>query len=186
MLAISIHAPVKGATRGAPLTRRTRWHFNPRSREGSEKNAFSPKKIRVISTPAPVRGAPGTAVVMLHARNAISIHAPVKGATRLPASGAVWSTISIHAPVKGATGCGVRITQNGVISIHAPVKGATGTSTCTLRLQNFNPRSREGSDYASITPSAIVQHFNPRSREGSDIVGPVPVHGVLEFQSTLP
>ena len=119
MLAISIHAPVKGATRGAPLTRRTRWHFNPRSREGSDKNALYPPKIMVIS-------------------------------------------------------------------IHAPVKGATGTSTCTLRLQNFNPRSREGSDYASITPSAIVQHFNPRSREGSDIVGPVPVHGVLEFQSTLP
>ena len=142
MLAISIHAPVKGATRGAPLTRRTRWHFNPRSREGSDKNALYPPKIMVISIHAPVKGATCTAVVMLHARNAISIH--------------------------------------------APVKGATGTSTCTLRLQNFNPRSREGSDYASITPSAIVQHFNPRSREGSDIVGPVPVHGVLEFQSTLP
>ena len=164
MLAISIHAPVKGATRGAPLTRRTRWHFNPRSREGSDKNALYPPKIMVISIHAPVKGATCTAVVMLHARNAISI----------------------HAPVKGATGCGVRITQNGVISIHAPVKGATGTSTCTLRLQNFNPRSREGSDDARITPSAIVLHFNPRSREGSDIVGPVPVHGVLEFQSTLP
>ena len=73
------------------------------------------------------------------------------------------------------------------ISIHAPVKGATRGAPLTRRTRwHFNPRSREGSDYASITPSAIVQHFNPRSREGSDIVGPVPVHGVLEFQSTLP
>ena len=83
MLAISIHAPVKGATRGAPLTRRTRWHFNPRSREGSDKNALYPPKIMVISIHAPVKGATCTAVVMLHARNAISIHAPVKGATSL-------------------------------------------------------------------------------------------------------
>ena len=160
MLAISIHAPVKGATRGAPLTRRTRWHFNPRSREGSDKNALYPPKIMVISIHAPVKGATCTAVVMLHARNAISIHAPVKGATRLPASGAVWSTISIHAPVKGATGCGVRITQNGVISIHAPVKGATfyeATEWCVRR--NFNPRSREGSDCMIASPYNMEDIF---------------------------
>ncbi len=186
MLAISIHAPVKGATRGAPLTRRTRWHFNPRSREGSDKNALYPPKIMVISIHAPVKGATCTAVVMLHARNAISIHAPVKGATRLPASGAVWSTISIHAPVKGATGCGVRITQNGVISIHAPVKGATGTSTCTLRLQNFNPRSREGSDDNAARNASRTRHFNPRSREGSDSTWLSMMGVSCAFQSTLP
>ena len=137
---------MKGATKNICNGGYNAGNFNPRSREGSDKNALYPPKIMVISIHAPVKGATCTAVVMLHARNAISIHAPVKGATRLPASGAVWSTISIHAPVKGATGCGVRITQKGVITIHAPVKGATGTSTCTLRLQNFNPRSREGSD----------------------------------------
>ena len=147
MLAISIHAPVKGATRGAPLTRRTRWHFNPRSREGSDKNALYPPKIMVISIHAPVKGATCTAVVMLHARNAISIHAPVKGATRLPASGAVWSTISIHAPVKGATTQVLRQALLCSISIHAPVKGATSLVLCqSMEFLNFNPRSREGSD----------------------------------------
>ena len=35
----------------------------------------------------------------------ISIHAPVKGATRLGRPRRQEARISIHAPVKGATGC---------------------------------------------------------------------------------
>ena len=35
----------------------------------------------------------------------------------------------------------------GDISIHAPAKGATVlTGSCQIRVHNFNPRSREGSD----------------------------------------
>ena len=56
----------------------------------------------------------------------ISIHAPVKGATRnrfyavqLP------RIISIHAPVKGATALAAAVFEALLISIHAPVKGAT-------------------------------------------------------------
>ena len=37
----------------------------------------------------------------------ISIHAPVKGATRLDKQALKLSEISIHAPVKGATKAGV-------------------------------------------------------------------------------
>ena len=33
---------------------------------------------------------------------------------------------------------------------------------------NFNPRSREGSDYLSMTGDGQTGYFNPRSREGSD------------------
>ena len=40
----------------------------------------------------------------------------------------------------------------------------------TTRTENFNPRSREGSDCPAVTPRISSQdHFNPRSREGSDI-----------------
>ena len=35
--------------------------------------------------------------------SAISIHAPVKGATQYKRDSAEWMKISIHAPVKGAT-----------------------------------------------------------------------------------
>ena len=55
--------------------------------------------------------------------------------------------ISIHAPVKGATlseGCSL---LGLFISIHAPVKGATSILwVFRVPLPYFNPRSREGSD----------------------------------------
>ena len=80
-----------------------------------------------------------------------------------------------------------------LISIHAPAKGATtGAENECIIINNFNPRSREGSDYrvflvkfplfaisihapakgATASPGhsgAHLAHFNPRSREGSDI-----------------
>ena len=100
----------------------------------------------------------------------ISIHAPAKGATAsrmregrdkhefqstLPRRerrkvckrlhcGAV---ISIHAPAKGATESNTTVHLIITISIHAPAKGATifGMNYLTEE-DNFNPRSREGSD----------------------------------------
>ena len=60
----------------------------------------------------------------------ISIHAPVKGATRQEALTILnyWK-ISIHAPVKGATRYDYYAMFNFFdISIHAPVKGATAYS----------------------------------------------------------
>ena len=37
---------------------------------------------------------------------------------------------------------------------------------------DFNPRSREGSDLFSRAALFLCYHFNPRSREGSDICAP--------------
>jgi len=55
----------------------------------------------------------------------VSIHAPVKGATKVVIVQKQVSRVSIHAPVKGAT----VLKEDGVklliVSIHAPVKGAT-------------------------------------------------------------
>ena len=69
--------------------------------------------------------------------NVISIHAPVKGATRIVLRAFMLKEIiSIHAPVKGATRA---LGRNGLhgqsISIHAPVKGATGS----VQISAFNP-----------------------------------------------
>ena len=55
--------------------------------------------------------------------------------------------ISIHAPVKGATRDTLTTLREIEISIHAPVKGATGIiHDSRHRGRYFNPRSREGSD----------------------------------------
>ena len=36
------------------------------------------------------------------------------------------------------------------------------------KAKNFNPRSREGSDWQLGEITSKLEHFNPRSREGSD------------------
>ena len=55
----------------------------------------------------------------------VSIHAPVKGATRQSALVEQHLDVSIHAPVKGATGWEQLKADIYKVSIHAPVKGAT-------------------------------------------------------------
>ena len=123
--AISIHAPVKGATCPGRARRSTRPYFNPRSREGSDLDASEYRAACVIS-----------------------IHAPVKGATSPGAYGQQPGGISIHAPVKGATTSGRVVGIIDGISIHAPVKGATRwTARSAAWTPYFNPRSREGSDH---------------------------------------
>ena len=55
------------------------------------------------------------------------------------------------------------------ISIHAPAKGATEPTQTTQQPSNdFNPRSREGSDHTRKKIVKRIINFNPRSREGSD------------------
>ncbi len=100
-------------------------YFNPRSREGSDKQAMD-----AVDDMTP-----------------ISIHAPAKGATEEKVSFRVSVLISIHAPAKGATPPCTIFVLHGVfqstlprrerhflvrikrrikmISIHAPAKGAT-------------------------------------------------------------
>ena len=100
----------------------------------------------------------------------ISIHAPAKGATKEQDEHATLTQISIHAPAKGATGAAVELYKktdgfqstlprrerlctwlcnhnSNLISIHAPAKGATVFLIILIQFkQDFNPRSREGSD----------------------------------------
>ena len=59
----------------------------------------------------------------------VSIHAPVKGATKTIILGKNAYNVSIHAPVKGATSLVTDGNWNGTVSIHAPVKGATRVCT---------------------------------------------------------
>ena len=78
--------------------------------------------------------------------------------------------ISIHAPVKGATMQLLKIPWEIHISIHAPVKGATRKAVRLVQhMDNFNPRTREGCDSAlQILITQLRHYFNPRTREGCD------------------
>ena len=103
---VSIHAPVKGATRSGPSYARPRICFNPRTREGCDVKALQSPIAAFVSIHAPVKGA------TLYHRNMIrscyvSIHAPVKGATPDRRTPLDHRHVSIHAPVKGATAKGL-------------------------------------------------------------------------------
>ena len=123
---ISIHAPVKGATSAETRPSHSRFDSNPRSREGSDKlrpglicstfvfQSTLPRRERPVqlesiftcngfqsTLPRRERQDPDGYIIVC---KAISIHAPVKGATAVPPdTRPACSTISIHAPVKGAT-----------------------------------------------------------------------------------
>ena len=145
-LAISIHAPAKGATEDRNITES---HFS-------------------ISIHAPAKGATLNRDLLLE-KEKISIHAPAKGATGAGRRDACESDISIHAPAKGATEDTVGTAYRSGISIHAPAKGATThASLLRVSINNFNPRSREGSDIVVYPRGCVRCNFNPRSREGSD------------------
>ena len=82
--------------------------------------------------------------------------------------------ISIHAPARGATPWMIPAEQFAVISIHAPARGATRPhAVYSVHIQNFNPRSRKGSDDPRSYNDRSYYHFNPRSRKGSDTVADV-------------
>jgi len=99
---VSIHAPVKGATGSCVRFRSQHKGFNPRAREGRDRQPFVDALGHVVSIHAPVKGATGQRVEQRAGRD-VSIHAPVKGATSSRGSPTSPSTVSIHAPVKGAT-----------------------------------------------------------------------------------
>ena len=120
-------------------------HFNPRSREGSDKHFQHLCPCHTISIHAPAKGATPFAFEKC-LQSGISIHAPAKGATFAKYIWLITNRISIHAPAKGATlSCAgsVILCQ---ISIHAPAKGATISTDAGRETRYFNPRSREGSD----------------------------------------
>ena len=121
--AISIHAPARGAT-GIPfICIGYQRHFNPRSREGSDKDIVN-AIIKIINFNPRSREGSDSFLLASHHQACISIHAPARGATDL------------HFFLR----------HNFRISIHAPARGATYNNSRRGQREHFNPRSREGSD----------------------------------------
>ena len=163
-VAISIHAPVWGATQHLLHPRKIHWHFNPRARVGRDlpyyirKDAdpkfqstrpcgarpYLPRKERWLDVFQSTRpcGARQRIKYSILRRKEISIHAPVWGATSTAMVTSSRAKISIHAPVWGATCAAGYAEQDRRISIHAPVWGATSrdfVSTRELLFQSTRP-----------------------------------------------
>ena len=168
MLFISIHAPARGAT---PLQYAYGALYgisiHAPARGATVEYEYKHRKVKFQSTlPRGERQNKGKQTA--HGSD-ISIHAPARGATS--ATGLFWQMlfISIHAPARGATKLSVYGSAYFAISIHAPARGATNVVNQTHHgKEDFNPRSREGSDKTLCIWKCILCNFNPRSREGSD------------------
>ncbi len=147
-IAISIHAPVRGATFLELRFFVPVLYFNPRSREGSDRQIFKIIFYLIISIHAPVRGATSLPNLIVHSVPNFNPRSR-EGSDSLICNLSSKKEISIHAPVRGATGLSKKSRQYRNISIHAPVRGATlECFSFLVGINNFNPRSREGSDFS--------------------------------------
>ena len=117
----------------------------------------------------------------------ISIHAPARGATRKPAVQLREIGISIHAPARGATNDSCKFNQRQRFQSTLPRGERPDALGVTLdQLCNFNPRSREGSDFVATSISAIVFVFQSTLPRGERQTVGFTISRCVSFQSTLP
>jgi len=78
---VSIHAPVKGATCRRYWSSCNQKGFNPRAREGRDKALITASKAVIGFNPRAREGRDSPGMIHAGVSYAVSIHAPVKGAT---------------------------------------------------------------------------------------------------------
>ena len=117
----------------------------------------------------------------------VSIHAPMKGATRFTGCQAAEDrrfNPRTHEGCDFAAGCAIRFSLGFNPRTH---EGCDAVSLQQIQLTSrFNPRTHEGCDRHERTGTILSACFNPRTHEGCD-AGVLPCHiALLVFQSTHP
>ena len=168
---ISIRAPARGATIEVQRDEVGIIDFNSRSREGSDASLSGIFLVFCKFQSALPQGERRQEESGWNPCNTISIRAPARGATRCISCHLVRTlsfqsalprgerqspfayfrsryAISILAPARGATVEAAEHFHMATISILAPARGATPPYPAySWSFANFNPRSREGSDF---------------------------------------
>ncbi len=97
------------------------------------------------------------------------------------------SHVSIHAPVRGATRILRKSFKELGVSIHAPVRGATHLITKKMQLsKGFNPRARAGRDTLAPRQAAVMPLFQSTRPCGARQHRLSRISAVWRFQSTRP
>ena len=143
---ISIHAPTRGATRSASETKRWHAHFNPRSHERSDQDEENKAECRYR----------------------ISIHAPTRGATHAFSNDGPFIRFQSTLPREERRDCTASHFSAGIFQSTLPREERRNSSDDGARIQNFNPRSHERSDIYRGAGKSRSPYFNPRSHERSD------------------
>ena len=184
--AISIHAPVKGATskRAAAETARQFQSTLPR-RERLAKLRNPSIFSRFQSTLS--RRERRKSAAVRPAESQISIHAPAKGATIEPR---ILTFAVRYFNPRSREGSDMYKASIMLSERHFNPRSREGSDDehprICKRTDDFNPRSREGSDGTLNRAFRVSKYFNPRSREGSDAASTTALDAIYAFQSTLP
>ena len=169
-IAVSIHAPTRGATRMLPRlilpcigfqsthlreVRRV-YHFA----YIPSKDGFNPRTYERCDSP------PG---LYLHIPS-VSIHAPTRGATSYPYGETNCFLVSIHAPTRGATqrACVKWFRLSHSFNPRTYERCDFLSRQISQRPQGFNPRTYERCDFLSLVCSNSAKCFNPRTYERCD------------------
>ena len=148
--------------------RKDHGHFNPRSREGSDRLDLGYMLRRLISIHAPAKGATcGAEVAVLLVR--ISIHAPAKGATR--AERTYHGTHHNFNPRsrEGSDQAQRRRREPAPFQSTLPRRERRLPHRSLYRMLRFQSTlPRRERPMMSDLFRQVTAHFNPRSREGSD------------------
>ena len=172
---ISIHAPARGATQRSHdvLSASVFISIHAPARGATLKLAYMIISFQIFQSTLP-RGERRTGAAIMTVIESISIHAPARGATiarkgnhrvqhdfnprsREGSDRLFLLLRCLLISFQSTLPRGERLRNSSVlllpddISIHAPARGATRAASSTpIRLSDFNPRSREGSDFNFI------------------------------------
>ena len=139
---ISIHAPLRGR-RGEMRNNNYTDEFQSTPPCGGDWHPGIRRRAPYHFNPRPLAGATRCTGQGL-SRDAISIHAPLRGRHRVCEKNPAHLEISIHAPLRGRQVASIQCRQGVGISIHAPLRGRHETDASTGHSSHFNPRPLAG------------------------------------------
>ena len=163
-IAVSIHAPLRGATLTIQRLIHVRTSFNPRTPAGCDQIYLEHVNLSEVSIHAPLRGATRYDLPLLHRLFGFNPRTPAgcDGFRRLRSqpreapthpAGATSKTynndleLPIHAPSGVRHTMALKCQWVLRVSIHAPLRGATSLSILTYQdCRCFNPRTPAGCD----------------------------------------
>ena len=183
------------------------YHFNPRSREGSDFYESRANRFTRISIHAPARGATFTLLLQIINYSYFNPRSREGSDAILPPFLLYSSnfnprsregsdphdclrphaqSISIHAPARGATSCSPTVNSKIVISIHAPARGAT--VLCSSNQQPVAISIHAPARGATVYNQSVILHkiISIHAPARGATLNLYKKNHHIQFQSTLP
>ena len=141
--------------------------FNPRAHAGRDDHRRLHRQLQAVSIHAPTRGATQIALQLPSTRH-VSIHAPTRGATRNSSCARIPRSFQSTRP-RGARPTTNRMRVVKAVSIHAPTRGATVDCSSASKRRDVSIHApTRGATLRCHAWCMNYQRFNPRAHAGRD------------------